>query len=54
MQLDQTLKRSNGLLQLSSSVEAQSEEIKKTKRVGLRLESSLKGLDGTFGFVVLT
>ena len=54
MLLNRMLKRSNGLLQLSSSVETQSEEIREARRIGFQLESSLKGLDGAFGFAVLT
>jgi hypothetical protein len=53
MQLNRTLKRGNGLLQLSGSVETQSEEIGKARRVGFQLESSLKGLGSAFGFAVL-
>ena len=54
MQLNRTLKRGNGLLQLSGSVETQSKEIREMRRVGVQFESSLKGLSSAFGFAVLT
>src|ERR1035441_4988964 len=53
MQFDRTLKRGNGLLELSGCVETQSEEIGEARRVGFQLESSLKVLGGAFGFGVL-
>jgi hypothetical protein len=54
IQLNRMLKGCNRLLQLSGSVETQSEEIREARRVGFQLESSLKGLGGAFGLAVLT
>src|ERR1035437_7212391 len=54
IQLNRMQKGGNGLLQLSGSVETQSEEIREARRIGFQLESSLKGLGGAFGFAVLT